>query len=46
MEKDGALSQADFVLDTFFPKWEHFACIGAIPTPTGMQRRFDENKTD
>ena len=26
-----SLSQADFVLDTYFPKWEHFICIGAIP---------------
>ena len=25
-----SLSQADFVLDTLFPKWEHFTCMGAI----------------
>ena len=26
-----SLSQADFMLDTNFPKWEHFICIGATP---------------
>jgi hypothetical protein len=24
-------TSTDFVLDLFFPKWEHFTCLGAIP---------------
>jgi hypothetical protein len=37
----------DFGLDTIFPEWEHFACIGRLPSSVrfaGTHREYDRVK--